>query len=76
MLLQIRNYIKRQGVVSTQQLARQFRIDEQALFPMLDIWVNKGVIRPCVQKSVCQTSCFRCKINAPVYYELTPGFGI
>lgn len=69
MLLQIRDFIARHKVVSTQQLARQFHIDEQALMPMLDIWVNKGVIQPCLQKNACQTSCFRCKINAPVYYE-------
>ena len=31
MLLQLRDFIQREGVVSTQQLAREFRLDEQAL---------------------------------------------
>ena len=45
MLLQIRDFIQREQVASTQQLAREFHIDEKALQPMLDIWVNKGVIK-------------------------------
>lgn len=69
MLVQIRDYIRKQGVVSTQQLSRSFHIDEQALLPMLAIWVNKGVIKPCQEKSACQSTCFRCKINPPAYYE-------
>jgi hypothetical protein len=70
MLVRVRDYIKKHGVVSTQQMARFFRIDEQALDPMLALWVNKGVIKPCEQSSSCQSSCFRCKVNAPVYYEM------
>lgn len=71
MLLQIRDFIHQAGVVSTQQLTREFRLDEQALQPMLEIWIKKGVIRRCrlPQKSACQSRCFRCNENAPVYYE-------
>ncbi len=69
MLLQIRDYIQREHVVSTQQLSREFYIDEQALQPMLDIWVRKGVIKQCQEKAGCQSACMRCKINAPVFYE-------
>ncbi len=70
MLLQIRDFIQRELVVSTQQLAREFRVDEHALQPMLAVWVNKGVIRPCQKKTACQSSCFRCDSNAPVFYQL------
>jgi len=69
MLLQIREFIQREQVVSTQQLAREFHIDEQALQPMLAIWVAKGVIEKCHEKAACQSSCFRCKTNAPVFYQ-------
>lgn len=69
MLLQIRDFIQREQVASTQQLSREFRIDEQALQPMLDIWVSKGVIKPCEDKAGCQSACARCKTNAPVFYE-------
>ena len=69
MLLQIRDYIQQKQVVSTQQLAREFRLDEQALQPMLKVWISKGVIRPCEEKSTCQSSCFRCTIKTPVFYQ-------
>lgn len=71
MLLKIRDYIQREQVVSTQQLTREFHVDEQALMPMLDIWVSKGVIKRCQDKAKCQSACSsRCKINAPVFFEL------
>ncbi len=69
MLLQIRDYICRQGVVSTQQLTREFHLDLPALQPMLDLWVKKGVIRKCQEKANCQSTCFKCRINAPEYYQ-------
>lgn len=72
MLLQIRDYIHREQVVSTQQLAREFHIEEQALQPMLDIWVRHGVIRPCHEKTTCQSSCFRCSSTAPSFYQFIP----
>lgn len=70
MLLALRDFIAREKVVSTQQLIREFHIDLQALLPMLQCWVRKGVIRQSVQKTNCQSSCFRCKKEAPQYYEL------
>ena len=69
MLLLIRDYIHREQVVSTQQLAREFHIDEEALQPMLDIWVKKGVIKPCQETTGCQSTCSGCKTKAPVFYE-------
>ena len=66
MLLQIRDFIHREQVVSMQQLSREFHIEEQALQPMLDIWVRRGVIRECQAKASCQTKCFRC--NTPKFY--------
>lgn len=68
MLLQIRDLIKREHVVSTQQLTRQFCIDEQALQPILNIWINKGIIRISAEKQDCKSACFRCKTK-PAYYE-------
>lgn len=69
MLLNIRDFIQRERVVSTQQLSREFHIDEQALQPMLDIWVRKGMIKPCQDKTGCQSACLRCKVNSPIFYE-------
>ncbi|MCX7117220.1 MAG: FeoC-like transcriptional regulator [Legionellales bacterium] len=69
MLLQIRDFIVREKVVSTQQLAREFQVDEEALQPMLEIWVKRGVIRKCQEEVACQSGCFRCKIGTPVFYQ-------
>lgn len=69
MLVQLLDYIRKQGVVSTQQLSRFFHIDEAALQPMLNIWINKGAIKPCETSSSCKTSCFKCHKTTPVYYE-------
>lgn len=69
MLLQIRDFIRRSGVASTQQLAREFHMDETALQPMLDIWMHKGIIRQCHEKTACQSGCFRCGTTGPVFYQ-------
>jgi hypothetical protein len=67
MLLQIRDFIRRAGVVSTQQLMREFRIEATALQPMLNIWVRKGLIAPC-QLSACRSKCGGCA-GTTTYYE-------
>jgi len=69
MLLNIRDFIQREHVVSTQQLTREFHIDEEALQPMLNLWVNKGVIRQCQKQTTCKSSCLGCNTSAPVFYE-------
>lgn len=69
MLVQIRDYIGRQGVVSTQQLTREFQVDLPALQPMLDLWVGKGVIAKCQEKANCQSACFKCRVQALEYYQ-------
>lgn len=68
MLLQIRDFIIKQGLVSTQQLTREFHLDLSALQPMLTIWINKGVIQKCQEKAQCQSSCFKCHVG-PEYYK-------
>ncbi len=68
MLLQIRNYIQTQNIVSTQQLTREFRLDISALQPMLTLWEQKGVIEKCNQKSACASTCFKCR-TPPEYYQ-------
>ncbi|CCD06876.1 conserved protein of unknown function [Legionella pneumophila subsp. pneumophila] len=68
MLLQIRDFIYREGVVSTQQLSREFHLDLTALQPMLDLWVRKGAIRKCQGGANCKTACFKCR-TPPDYYQ-------
>ncbi len=70
MLLQIRDFIRQSQVASTQQMAREFHVDEQALQPMLDIWVRKGVIERCHEKVACASACKGCKTSTPVFYQV------
>lgn len=69
MLLQIRDYIRSKGIVSTQQLTREFHVDFQALQPMLKLWIGKGVIRKCQEKAKCGSSCFKCRTQESEYYQ-------
>lgn len=70
MLLHIRDFIRHQGVVSTQQLTREFHLELPALQPMLDMWVAKGVIRQCQEKANCQSACYKCRVRSFDYYQL------
>jgi hypothetical protein len=69
MLLQIREYISREQVVSTQQLVREFCLELPALQPMLDLWVKKGAIEKYQDQGHCQSSCFKCREKPPEYYR-------
>jgi FeoC like transcriptional regulator len=69
MLLQIRDYLRHVRVASNQQIAREFHLDLQALQPMLDLWLRKGVIERCQKKSACQSRCFKCNTQALTFYQ-------
>jgi len=68
LIIKLRDFIKRQGVVSSQQLSREFKVDEMALKPMLAIWLKKGVIKKCSSEGRC-SSCSGCK-TPPDYYQM------
>ena len=70
MLLHIRDVILRERVVNIQQLSRELKIDPSALQPMLDFWVHKGLIQRCHDALDCNSACFKCKDNRPVYYQI------
>ena len=69
MLLQIRDYIQREQMVSSQQLLREFDLDESSLQPMLAIWIRRGVISPSENKVICKSGCFSCKTKTPIFYH-------
>ncbi|WP_131782626.1 FeoC-like transcriptional regulator [Legionella gresilensis] len=72
MLLQILNYLRREGIASNQQLAREFDLDLMALEPMLDVWLKRGAIAFCQDEVHCQKSCLKsCRKQAIVYYKIT-----
>ena len=69
MLLQLLDFIKREQVVSLKVLSREFCIDEEALQPMLSIWIKRGVIELCDEKMECNTKCFGCNSSSLVFYQ-------
>lgn len=74
MLLQLRDYFQKHQRVSTEQLARHFHIDEQALEPMLFFWEKKGLITLCDARQSCQSPCGKCSTRKTVvYYQLRLG---
>ena len=72
MLLQIREFLRREKIASNQQIARVFHVDLSALEPMLEIWLRKGVLA--YAKDETQTSCAKrgtcssCRTQSIVYY--------
>lgn len=69
MLLQLREYIQREHIVSIQQLTREFHLAESALRPMLELWVQKGAIFPHKQQKACQSACSQCHTSTVVFYQ-------
>lgn len=69
MLLQLRDYLAKEGFVSLEQLARAFKTDATALEPMLDVWVARGVLQVDEQQVACATACGGCGGGAPKYYR-------
>lgn len=67
MLLQIREYMRQEKIATNQQIARAMQIDIQALQPMLDLWVCRGVLQK-QSPDACKTACFKCPQKTPVYY--------
>ena len=70
MLLQVRDYIRTHGQVSTQQLCRYFAIDYSALEPMLQRWQQTGIIEALQTKNACAKKCIQCSPDPVIYYQI------
>ncbi len=74
MLLKICEFMWREKIASNQQIARALQIDLQALQPMLDIWLRKGILINYQDNSPCRrSSCLKCDKQATVYYKFFGG---
>ena len=73
MLLQIREFVRREKIVSNQQVARALHLDISALEPMLEIWLRKGVIATATEttKTSCASRCAsaNCQTSSVAYYR-------
>lgn len=69
MLLALRDFIKKVKIASIEQLSREFHVSTDALEPMLDIWINRGVVKKQVNATCNSVSCFACGIKNLAYYQ-------
>lgn len=69
MLLALLEYIKKGQCVSLEQLSREFRVAEDALQPMLELWIHKKMIQPYYQTLKCASKCTSCQVSKLVYYQ-------
>ncbi len=68
MLYLLRNYIEKYRAVSITQISREFMMDVQAIKPILDIWVKKGVVNIHNHPLACKTACGTCNTRDVIYY--------
>ena len=67
MLLQLCEHLRSVDEASVQQLARVFHLDEQALQPMLDLCVKRGIIIESSQVGNCKQVCGGCGQKGVIY---------
>lgn len=53
-LSDLKNYILAQGTASRTELAKQFRLSEDGVDAMLNVWVNKGQISRLIDTNKAQ----------------------
>ncbi len=66
MLSAIREYIRREKLVSQEQLSREFDISDSALEPILLLLVERHEIQK-IEGDLCGSRCQDC--SGPIYYE-------
>lgn len=69
MLFALRDHMKKVQIASLTQLAREFSINTEALRPMLDIWVKRGVISIVSTAKSCSQPCHGCGEVTGTYYQ-------
>lgn len=73
MLLALRDYIRKNKVVSQEDIARAFNIEATAVDAILSVWVTKGLLTCFRHPVACKTRCIKCNPKSPVFYEYIGG---
>ena len=71
-LAQLRDYIKQRQQVSLADIILHFDVDEDAVRPMLEVWINKGKIHRRMATASCGSSCHQCQSATPEIYYWGP----
>ena len=59
-LIQLRDYLKQHRQAPLRDLALTFKMDEQALKPLIEHWVAKGKVEKMPPHTGCQGGCTAC----------------
>lgn len=68
-LIKLKNYLRERKLVPLQDVAMHFRVDVDAVRPMLEVWVNKGKAKRHKNNIGCQKGCGKCDPASIETYE-------
>ena len=66
-LSEIKNFFKKQPVVSLTDLSLHFTVEPDAMRGMLDQWIRKGNVQKLDQEGKCSNCCGRDVDHAEIY---------
>ncbi len=69
-LSEIKNFFKKQSVVSLTDLSLHFAVEPDAMRGMLDQWIRKGKVQKLEQEGKC-SNCCGCNADYPEIYRWT-----
>ena len=68
-LTEIRDYLKTKGQAPLRDMALEFKMEQDALRPILEQWINKGKITKLPQGTTCGGGCHSCEPEAIELYQ-------
>lgn len=73
MLIDMIAYIQKEKIVSLEMLSRAFKIQTDALVPILNRLIQKKWIYALTNQPRCQTTCGGCQVKPMSYYSVLKG---
>ncbi|MCW8955607.1 MAG: FeoC-like transcriptional regulator [Gammaproteobacteria bacterium] len=68
-LTDVRDYLKSQGQASLRDMSLVFGMDQDALRPVIEQWINKGKVEKLPEGSACSGGCSACEPQTIELYQ-------
>ena len=68
-LTQVRDYLKQKGQAPLRDMALEFGIDQDALRPIVELWITKGKVVKLPEGSACGGGCNGCEPQTIELYQ-------
>ena len=68
-LTQVRDYLKQKGQAPLRDMALEFGIDQDALRPIVELWITKGKVVKLPEGSACGGGCNSCEPQTIELYQ-------